>query len=82
MFKTRRNRYGKQLKNKKTCKNRRTIRKRGKKGGFLSTTGFGIGDFKFNKTQGARMYNLKTGQWDYQDCYAVGPIKWCQNRAP
>lgn len=76
MFKSRRN-----IKKNKTRKNRKTLRKN-KKGGLLSTTGFGIGNFKYSKTQGAREYNPKTGQWDYQDCYAFGPFKGCKNRPP
>lgn len=80
MFKTRRNKYGKQLKNKKS---RKTLRKKGKRGGFLTTSGFGIGNFKFSKTEGAKIYNPKTGQWDYRDCYSIGPINLgCKERAP
>jgi|LauGreDrversion4_1035100.scaffolds.fasta_scaffold00224_13 hypothetical protein len=84
MVKTRRNKYGKN--NKTSKKNRKTLRRKGtrkgKKGGFLSTTGFGIGNFGYSKTEGARRYNPTTGQWDYQDCYAFGPFKGCKNRAP
>jgi hypothetical protein len=82
MFKTKRNKYSKQLKNKKTRKNRNTLTRSGKKGGLISNTSFGFGNIGYSKTQGARIYNPKTGKWDYQDCYAVGPIKWCKDRAP
>lgn len=84
MFKTKRNKYSKQLKqlkNKKTKKNRNALRRTGKKGGLISNTSFGLGNFGYSKTTGARIYNPKTGQWDYQDCYAVGPVKWCKDRA-
>jgi len=79
-MKSRRNNI-KSRNNKSNKKNRKTLRRRCKKGGLLSTTGFGIGNFGYSKTEGARQYNLKTGKWDYQDCYAFGPLKGCKNRA-
>ena len=57
--------YRKNIKTRKTRKNRKTLR-RNKKGGLLTTSGFGIGNFMYSKTQGARQYNPKTGKWDYQ----------------
>jgi len=64
-------------KTRKTMKNNKRT-KRNKKGGLLFNQSMNIGGIDMSKNTGQKVYNWKTGKWDDQVCYGIGPLKGCK----